>query len=95
MTPTQHSMVRSPHNSGLRIIGGLDRVQHCAATWHPCRSTNRMKRWCVSSVSRFTRSSKLSNRDHSFRQTLYSWNQIAQALAEKSRNRLLQLATTG
>jgi hypothetical protein len=28
----------------------------------------------------------------SFQQTLYSWNQIAQALAEKSRNRLLQLA---
>jgi hypothetical protein len=28
----------------------------------------------------------------SFHQTLYSWNQIAQALAEKSRNRLLQLA---
>jgi hypothetical protein len=28
----------------------------------------------------------------SLQQTLYSWNQIAQALAEKSRNRLLQLA---
>ena len=28
----------------------------------------------------------------SFQQTLYSWNQIAEALAEKSRNRLLQLA---
>jgi hypothetical protein len=28
----------------------------------------------------------------SFQQTLYSWNQIAQGLAEKSRNRLLQLA---
>jgi hypothetical protein len=27
----------------------------------------------------------------SLQQTLYSWNQIAQALAEKSRNRLLQL----
>jgi hypothetical protein len=26
----------------------------------------------------------------SLQQTLYSWNQIAQALAEKSRNRLLQ-----
>ena len=32
MTPTQHSMVRSPHNSGLRITGGVDRVQHPAAT---------------------------------------------------------------
>ena len=28
----------------------------------------------------------------SLQQTLYSWNQIAQALAERSRNRLLQLA---
>jgi hypothetical protein len=28
----------------------------------------------------------------SLQQTLYSWNQIAQALAEKSRKRLLQLA---
>jgi hypothetical protein len=28
----------------------------------------------------------------SFQQTLYSWNQIAQGLAEKPRNRLLQLA---
>ena len=28
----------------------------------------------------------------SFQQTLYSWNQIAQALAEKSRNRPVQLA---
>jgi hypothetical protein len=28
----------------------------------------------------------------SLQQTLYSWNQIAQNLAEKSRNRLLQLA---
>ena len=28
----------------------------------------------------------------SLQQTLYSWNQIAEALAEKSRNRLLQLA---
>jgi hypothetical protein len=27
----------------------------------------------------------------SLQQTLYSWNQIAQPLAEKSRNRLLQL----
>lgn len=32
---------------------------------------------------------KLAN---SLLQTLYSWNQIAQALAEQSRNRLLQLA---
>jgi hypothetical protein len=28
----------------------------------------------------------------SFQQTLYSWNQIAEGLAKKSRNRLLQLA---
>jgi hypothetical protein len=28
----------------------------------------------------------------SLQQTLYSWNRIAQALAEKSRNRLLQSA---
>ena len=28
----------------------------------------------------------------SIQQTLYSWNQIGQALAEDSRNRLLQLA---
>ena len=32
MTPTQHSMVRSPHNSGLRIIGRVDRIEHLATT---------------------------------------------------------------
>jgi hypothetical protein len=32
MTPTQHSMVRSPHNSGLRIIGSVDRIEHLATT---------------------------------------------------------------
>ena len=36
----------------------------------------------VNSVSHFTRSSKLSNRHLSLQQTLYSWNDIAQALAE-------------
>jgi hypothetical protein len=32
MTPTQHSTVRSPHNSGLCIIGIVDRIEHLATT---------------------------------------------------------------
>ena len=46
----------------------------------------------VNLVLRFTRSSKLLNRTSPCKKTLYSWNQIAEALAENSRNRLLQLA---
>jgi|HubBroStandDraft_6_1064221.scaffolds.fasta_scaffold00185_2 hypothetical protein len=37
MTPTQHSMVRSPHNSGLRIIPGKFEVGNPSVN-RPCRT---------------------------------------------------------